>query len=377
MQETKPYTANQRGTIRAKLRKGIASLASEGIGHKIGSTLAGPLGGTIGMFADSLAGRIFGKGDYATALPDGTSMPAVELNANSFMKPMTSENIPAMHSNSNGAVRVTRREFLANVSIKDTGVVTAVDIEPQAFPWMKQLVPSWERYIMLGCVIEYIPTSGQAVAGVNTALGSVHACSVTDVGQVGSTFPGTKEQILKYSNSVNGAPYLPWVLPVECAPDQLQMPVKYLAIGPQTGIHIDQTKLARVIIRAGETQSAANFVCGELWVSYDVLLMSPRSFTAPALPPIVAGDVEASRYGQLVRDHARLTLKHNGIYVDDDERTAIAAMRDIELIELELGTVPMIRQHYRCIEINQQGTGEGYEEVPTLRAKVAAPSYFK
>lgn len=256
--------------------------------HEVGKQLGshfGPLGSALGGVAGSLVGTIFGSGSYTQSLGPDTQIGSGVVDGNVLVAPVSSSMIPAMHRDAEGRVRVSKREFLFDVQIKSVGLLQTFIIQPKTFPWLKQIAGAWSEYIMLGCVVEYVPTSGIAVSGLNAALGTVSAAFVPDNAPITQPVPTSKIDILTYENSISASPAAPWALPVECALEQTQIPVKFVASTfPPVGTSItQQTQLGNVVLLAGGCQSIDTFTCGELWVTYDLLLMQPRKASFPLL----------------------------------------------------------------------------------------------
>jgi hypothetical protein len=210
-----------------------------------------------------------------------------------------------MHIDAKGVVRVSKREFLGDITTQAAFAVTGTRVEPLVFPWLSQVSTAWEKWIMTGCVFEYVPLSGYAVSGTSAALGSVSMCAITDVGQVSNEFPVTKIDVLTYENSVSGSPAVPMSLGIECAPDQTQLPVKYVRDGSATGATFiaEQVVLAQVQIVTGG--SPGTYICGELWATYDIVLLEPRKFNGP-LPPLSDLSPLAKEYLKVYQDYSDL-----------------------------------------------------------------------
>lgn len=270
----------------------------EGIGHRIGSNF-GPVGGAVGSLADHVFGKILGRGAYVETGADISG-----LDANSLVKPMSSNAIPAMHIDTEGAVRISKREFIGDILIATAFAVTPLRIEPIILPWLAQVATAWEKWIALGVVLEYVPTSGYAVASTSAALGTVSMCAVSDVGQVTNIFPTTKVDVLTYGNSVSSSPAAPFCLPIECATDQQQIPVKYVRDGGATGATFlpEQVVQQQVQIVTGGSQNAVAVRCGELWITYDIMFLEPRKFNGPA-PMLEDTSLKVREYLKLVSEY--------------------------------------------------------------------------
>jgi hypothetical protein len=182
-----------------------------------------------------------------------------------------------------GCTRVVRREFVTDI----TSGVGALEetrkypIDPsfsQTFPWLNGIALHYQKYTVLGLCAEYIPTSGYAVGTSSAALGTVNACFRYDVMDATSPTYGdytVKKAILGCEGAVSSSPAAGWILPLECADDSTVVPV-HLMHNNDTTFSGAQTQF----YRAGDlwltaTGSQSEFTCGELWLTYDIVLMDP------------------------------------------------------------------------------------------------------
>lgn len=277
------------------------------IGHTIGAGIGGFLGNAVG--------RIFGAGEYqeerSTQLSAETEQDSVDMasepKVNSLVAPVSSRQMPTMHVSDEGTMRICRREYIGDIYTGTTAtpVSTALSINPgyePAFPWLSGVAQHFQKYSFLGLCYEYVPLSGYAVSGTSAALGSVSFAPVYDVGlQTPAT--NTKVELLACQGSSSGSPAAAQLIPIECAPDETVIPVKFVYSG--TGTTKDLSSLWWGSMRGYNTGAPSAFTAGELWVTYDILLMAPR------LPAVVANlgltDEEIAYRDLLDQYHQALT----------------------------------------------------------------------
>lgn len=246
-----------------------------GLGRKIG--------GWLGEAAEDFVG-FMGWGDYDEVSPSPEA-----LNTNSLAGRMGPGVLPGFQSAA-GMIRVQNREFLGDIS-------TGTDLSTQSyvrvlnpadaltFPWLNVLAQSFEQWSPLGMMFEFRSTSGAAISGTNSSLGSINMATQYDV--LAPRF-GSKNTILNHFFSASGKPSENILHPIECRPDQT--PIKPLMIRKPTqelgvlevGVlaTLDAMYDARLYdlgrFEMLNTGSQAAYVGGELWITYDILLLKPR-----------------------------------------------------------------------------------------------------
>jgi len=209
-------------------------------------------------------GVISGKGDYT-------------VTRNTLTNPRSygsSAQIGLMHGDM-GTTRVKHREYVRDVPSSTTFQNITFAIQPtnsQLFPWLSALAQNYEQYKILGLIFEYRSLSANALNSVNTALGSVSMA--TQYNSLDSPFVN-KQQVLNYQFGTSCKPSESMIHPLECDPAQTPNQPLYVRIGSAAAGDArlyDYGILNYVTI--GMQQ--ANVTIGELWVSYDILLIKPR-----------------------------------------------------------------------------------------------------
>ena len=266
----------------------------QGIGASIGSWL--------GNAAEKGLKTLFGAGEYTEAiqseLPEEERVePSGTPHTNSLISPGNSNSIPAMHNDSEGNVRITRREYIGDLDAPGVNVpaeqyrfaITPGDTDggnSLMAPWLNGIAKHWQKYAFMGAVFEYIPTSSILATADSPALGSISMGVQYD--PLGASGSYSKLDVLNLDNGVSGSPAASSLISVECAPDQTFVPIKFIreqGWTPSEGIRF--TDLGLLIIHLeGFNLNAAAFTVGELWVTYDVVLMGTKlPLTIASLPP--------------------------------------------------------------------------------------------
>lgn len=252
--------------IRAKPKAKKSFLGKAG--GVVGGLLGGKKGSVVGRAIGSTAGKIFkgifGKGSYS-------------VKSNTIVNPASyggSEQIGLMH-NDMGTTRVRHREYVRDLPSSTDFENITFAIQPtntSLFPWLAALAQNYEQYKILGMVFEFRSLSANALNSTNTALGSVSMA--TQYNSLNPPF-SNKQEVLNYQFATSCKPAESMCHPVECDPGQTPNQPLYIRIGDQ------QTGDSRlydmgVLNYCTSGMQAADVVIGELWVSYDILLIKPR-----------------------------------------------------------------------------------------------------
>lgn len=230
------------------------------------------------MGAGAVLGKLFGWGDY-------TSTPPVnyEVNSNSslgFQTPLASQ-IPMMHTE-NGVTRIRRREFVDNIYMSNAFQNRLFPISAatrDTFPWLSQIAQYYEQYKILGLVFGFRSLTANAIAAGSPAMGSITFATSYDVSE---NIFATKIEASNSLFATSCKPSESMLHPIECDPEQTPNTPLY------TGSNINQffvsdyrlnfMGLLQVLTQGAPAGAADNYLAGELWVTYDVLLYKPQMF---------------------------------------------------------------------------------------------------
>lgn len=284
----------------------------------------------LGDYAEKGLSTLFGLGEYQEGLAEELGVKQEEIamskntpEVNSLVEPVsTNDVVPLMHMDKEGHVRLTRREFVRNVDIDLTAnpVITNLKINPGVsadFPWLSGIATSFEKYAFVGLAAEYVPTSGYAVSGTSAALGTVAMAFKYDVSNP-SGWPITSlTGLLNYNGAVSTSPAAPAVCYMECDPAFTTQPVRLvqtesIAAG---ALSVQNTIAADLLIIA--QGAPGDYTCGQLWLTYDVVLMNPRTIRPPA-PLKELAETELGRYYMSIYDRYYALLNCPGNYTEMD-----------------------------------------------------------
>ena len=220
------------------------------------------------------AGRAMG-----TSFSNVTGLGAYSHNLNSLVQAVP-EIVNA--KSKEGATIVRHKEYLCDIS-GSTGfaIKKTIELNPglvASFPWASQIANAYEEWELLGCLVEFVTTSGNAT-GANTSLGEVMISS--EYNSYNPLFT-SKQQMLNQVFAVSGVPSINLIHAIECSPKQNQVARFYVRDGTSSA-PVVLTDLCRTSIATQGQQQAGN-ILGELWITYEVALYKPRLANQVAPP---------------------------------------------------------------------------------------------
>lgn len=257
---------------RAPVRRRRAPAVS---GHGFYKGFASDVGYGLGRIGNVITGRSDlhrGGAEAGKAFSKVTGLGAYMLNQNTLMQVVPD----IVNSKSKeGATIVRHKEYVGDV-LGSTGftIQSTLDINPGltgTFPWASQIANAYEEWELLGCLVEFVSTSGTAVGSTSTALGEVMISS--EYNSYNGLFT-TKQQMLNQIFAVSGAPSCNLTHAIECSPKQNQVARFYVRNGASE-VPIVLTDLCRTSI-ATSGQQVAGTALGELWITYELALYKPR-----------------------------------------------------------------------------------------------------
>lgn len=316
---------------------------------KENTSLGTKIGGLLGNMAGKGLGKLFGFGEYKTGLAGELGVEESEIaepnttpEVNSLVQPLdTTSLVPLMHHDKEGSIRIVRREFVDIVRIQDIGTTLVFRInagQNLTFPWLHSVARNFQEYMFLGLAAEYIPTSGYAVSGTNAALGQIAMAFQYNVvyEQVGDEWPITSlPGILNTNGATSCSPAAPGTCYMECDPALSAQPIRFVDNGTTMtapnmfDFSIQNFDAAYLLIRTEGAQNATLFQAGQLWLTYEVVLMQP----IPREPPPVVGSL--GPYAKAIQEYYALT--HYVGQMTDIE--AILLVERIQVLRALFGTI--------------------------------------
>jgi hypothetical protein len=237
--------------------RALGSLGGGALGNMIGQ---GSAGQSIGSNLGATVSRWLGSGDYS-------------VNNNTLLS--ASGTIPAMHSGGQSVI-VRHKEFVSTImSSTDFTVASSFPLNPgmgQTFPWLSRVAAGFQEYRIKGMIFHYIPSSGDAIASTNPALGTVMlqtSYRSTD------NPPSSKLEILNEYWATESVPSQSFCHPIECDPKENPFNVQYVRNrAVPTGDTQLMYDLGTTHVATQGMQTNGNPV-GDLWVTYEVELKKP------------------------------------------------------------------------------------------------------
>lgn len=240
--------------IATHIKPAMPSIFRDG-GMALGSTF-GPAGAKFGRGAGAFVSKALGFGDYT-------------VTSNTLM------NGPPMFGSGSRNVRIRHKEYIGDVSSSTLFSTTSYLINPAngaLFPWLSNIAKSYQQYKVHGMIMYFNSTSADALNSTNTALGTVMMATNYDVRE--SNY-ASKFEIENTFFSTSGKPSEDHAHPIECANKERPTNVMYVD-------NAGEGSLDPMLYYSGNFQvatvgSQAAAVIGELWVTYDIELMKPKS----------------------------------------------------------------------------------------------------
>lgn len=222
-----------------------------------------------------LMATIFGSGDYVK--------PGFTIKSNTLWN--LAEQIPQMHSAGHSTV-FRHREYLCDITSSATAGAFKIQsflINPgysATFPWLSNIAStSYQKYRIRGMIFEFRSMSGDALNSVNTALGTV--IMSTNYSAIDAPFQN-KAQMENTDFGMSARPSMCMVHPIECDPRMTPLSEQYVANGTENRLKYDpRMDDLGVFYIATQCMQGASVNVGELWVSYDIELITP--IQTPAL----------------------------------------------------------------------------------------------
>lgn len=239
----------------------------------------GTLGGSlIGAMTGGVPGAVAGAGIGGTAASGLASMAgygAYKLQTNSIIG-VGSSDPPMMHGSGNG-VRIRHREFIKDIvshGTANTFKVESMAMNPNinsGFPWLANIAQNFQEWVPLGIVYEYKSTSSDSLNSTNTALGQVIMATQYNSNQA----PFKRKSDMENTEyTVSCKPSISAMHAVECDPSMMVMPRLYVQ-KPTTSVNDLRFQNLGIFSIATDGFQGTSVKCGELWVTYDILLCFP------------------------------------------------------------------------------------------------------
>lgn len=179
---------------------------------------------------------------------------------------------PNLQYGPNGDCRIRHREFLSDITGSVAFAVNTFQVNPGlvgSFPWLSRIAGNYESYVFENLRFHY---------GTEASTASTGSLIMSLDYDPSDSAPTTKMQALTYRGAVRSSPWAP-CLHTSIREDLTKRKTYYVRAGGLTpGLDVTLYDTGNLyVITVG--QGAAT-VIGELWVEYDIRLMTPRSLSA-------------------------------------------------------------------------------------------------
>lgn len=271
-------------SVVGQVLRALGGLGGSALGGLVGAPSAGS---SLGSSMGAALSKWLGAGDYT-------------VSSNSLVA-KASAGVPMMHSHAQ-SVTIRHKELVGTISgSTNFAVQQAFVINPGldgTFPWLSNIAQSYQQYEVKGMVFHYVPTSGMAISGTNSALGSV---MIQTSYRSNDAPPTSKTQMMNefWSNEV--VPSEPMAHPIECDPKENPFNVHYVR---GTTVPVGDNQLLYdlgVTYVATQGMQSSNIV-GDLWVTYEIELKKP----------IVASNVTRNNFKVSLLDSTVLSTPFSG-----------------------------------------------------------------
>lgn len=274
--KTKASRANKQKKT-AKQSKDLTAVGKllRGLGKVGGTTLGGMVGAPIsgGMVGNNLGAAIskwLGYGDYS-------------VSSNTIVQ-KASTGIPMMHKDGQ-TVTIRHKEYIAQITGSQAFKIhDSYELNPgnrKTFPWLSTIASSFQEYRFKGVVFHYIPSSGNAVASTNAALGTV---MMQTSYRSNDTAPTSKAELLNEYWAGETVPSETMVHPIECNPNENPFNVQYVRtedIPDQDSPLLYDLGVTHIAVSGQQIDGAT---LGDLWVTYEVELKKPVVYSNVTSP---------------------------------------------------------------------------------------------
>lgn len=260
-----------RGDYRSFFR-GVGNVAKKVVGG-VRKVLNTPVGQAVtGLAGKALMKWVSGGGDY-------------NVGVNSLMGAGGAvDSLPQFKAAKDG-VRLCHREYVMDINSSSNGAfsISTISVQPgssEFAPWLSQIAPQFQRYKILGAIFEYKAQSCDVSSGTSTSMGTV--VMSTNLNVLASQ-PANAQQMYQMDYTSSCKPSDSCMHPLECSHGEQQVPILDVRIGSTGSYSNADLRLydfANFNIATVGTPQTAVQKLGELWITYDVQLLSPILGTA-------------------------------------------------------------------------------------------------
>ncbi len=221
-----------------------------------------------------------GLGDYEENLIVDADKPVTNSLLAAASNGQYGSQVPVMHETGN-MVRVTHREYLGDVYSSTTPFsLVSFNINPglaTTFPWLSPIAGQFTGWKPMGIVAEFV-SEGSDYANV-AGLGYVALASNYNALAAPYT---NKRELLNSQFATAAKPSVTFQHWIECKDDNVPQEKLYVRSGAVSSGDLRLYDLSVLNLAVGGN-TASGVIIGELWITYDIILMLPRATESLAL----------------------------------------------------------------------------------------------
>lgn len=239
-------------------------------------------GSKYGRMAGKLVGGYFGMpevgGSVGNAIGEIFGVGGYRVKANSMVRATNfgaqANQAPTFKKTPHGMI-VCHREQIADIFGGTDFNSTMYPINPgmsQTFPWLSKVALQFEEYNVLGMVFTYKPLSGMVTAST-PSLGSVVYATNYNAAEPAYVSKNNAESSEFCTSTV---PFETMIHPIECAKNTTALKNLYIR-GGALASGVDPQFYDMGNFQVATVGMPSTYNVGELWVSYHIELIKPRT----------------------------------------------------------------------------------------------------
>lgn len=235
-------------------------------------SIGAQIGDRLQKFGETMFTRLLGKGDYS--IQDNVS----DIKKNTLFTDTPKK--PLRFGSNSTMVSIEHSEYVGPIISSATPnqfnlVSYPCDpSNPVSFPWLSQIALNFEQFEVEGLIYRIETTSGTAISGTDSGLGSMMTAFIYDPT---TEMPVNKQTLLQIYGSCSSVISKSQLVGVECAKDSQAMDKLYVREADSSEQTRFNTKGNFVVATQG-VKGASQYI-GDLYVHYKIKLLFPRENT--------------------------------------------------------------------------------------------------
>jgi hypothetical protein len=214
-----------------------------------------------------------------------------QLSAAPVARNMNVRKVAPRFRSAQGRYVISNREYVGVIISGSTAALQLYNCDsypvqpglPNMFPWLSQVATTHQKYKFTKLVFTYVPVASTSTVGRVTL---VYALDPLD------PIPTSKTELFQYPTSTEGSVWSPTTLSVDCS--------KLLLLFTRGGFVADtdiKTYDAGQLFAASSNTAVASSVLGEIFVDYEVELVTPKPSICPSARLLITGFDAGNPFG--------------------------------------------------------------------------------